>query len=50
MPPIQKGESLPDTIRSLECYSDIIVLRHPIFALRHWLDGLRKAPEGKRNR
>jgi len=26
---VSKGESLPDTIRSLECYSDIIVLRHP---------------------
>ena len=26
---VSKGESLPDTIRSLECYSDVIVLRHP---------------------
>lgn len=26
---VAKGESLPDTIRSLECYSDVIVLRHP---------------------
>ena len=26
---IQKGESLQDTIRTLCCYSDIIVLRHP---------------------
>lgn len=26
---VVKGESLPDTIRTLECYSDIIVLRHP---------------------
>lgn len=24
-----KGESLPDTIRTLECYADVIVLRHP---------------------
>lgn len=24
-----KGESLPDTVRTLECYADIIVLRHP---------------------
>jgi aspartate carbamoyltransferase len=23
------GESLPDTIRTLECYTDVIVLRHP---------------------
>ena len=26
---VAKGESLPDTVRSLECYSDVIVLRHP---------------------
>ncbi|MCO6450031.1 MAG: aspartate carbamoyltransferase [Caldilineales bacterium] len=26
---VSKGESLPDTIRTLECYTDIIVLRHP---------------------
>lgn len=26
---VAKGESLPDTIRTLACYSDIIVLRHP---------------------
>jgi len=26
---VSKGESLPDTIRTLECYADIIVLRHP---------------------
>ena len=26
---VAKGESLPDTIRTLECYADIIVLRHP---------------------
>mgnify|MGYP005850671141 CR=1 FL=1 len=26
---VSKGESLPDTIRTLECYSDVIVLRHP---------------------
>jgi aspartate carbamoyltransferase len=26
---VAKGESLPDTIRSLECYSDVIVIRHP---------------------
>jgi aspartate carbamoyltransferase len=26
---VSKGESLPDTIRSLECYVDVIVLRHP---------------------
>ena len=25
-----KGESLSDTVRSLECYTDITVLRHPI--------------------
>lgn len=26
---VSKGESLPDTIRTLESYADIIVLRHP---------------------
>lgn len=26
---VAKGESLPDTIRSLGCYSDAIVIRHP---------------------
>ena len=27
---LQKGESFEDTIRTLECYGDIMVLRHPI--------------------
>jgi YbgA-like uncharacterized protein len=27
-----------------------MILRHPLFALRHWLDGFRKAPEHKRHR
>lgn len=26
---VAKGESLPDTIRTLECYADVIVIRHP---------------------
>jgi carbamoyl-phosphate synthase / aspartate carbamoyltransferase len=26
---VQKGESLPDTIRTVGCYADAIVLRHP---------------------
>jgi carbamoyl-phosphate synthase/aspartate carbamoyltransferase len=26
---VVKGESLPDTIRTLACYGDAIVLRHP---------------------
>lgn len=26
---VMKGESLPDTVRTLECYADVIVLRHP---------------------
>eukprot|EP01113_Clastostelium_recurvatum_P033495 TRINITY_DN4424_c0_g1_i4.p1 TRINITY_DN4424_c0_g1~~TRINITY_DN4424_c0_g1_i4.p1 ORF type:complete len:2277 (-),score=593.99 TRINITY_DN4424_c0_g1_i4:57-6887(-) len=26
---VSKGESLPDTIRTLECYTDLIVMRHP---------------------
>ena len=31
---VSKGESLPDTIRSLQCYADVIVLRHPKMAPR----------------
>jgi aspartate carbamoyltransferase len=27
---VSKGESLPDTIRSLECYADVVVIRHPV--------------------
>ena len=26
---VSKGETLPDTVRSLECYADVIVIRHP---------------------
>jgi aspartate carbamoyltransferase len=26
---VMKGESLSDTVRTLECYADVIVLRHP---------------------
>jgi aspartate carbamoyltransferase len=26
---VSKGESLADTVRTLECYTDVIVLRHP---------------------
>jgi aspartate carbamoyltransferase len=26
----QKGETLSDTIRCLECYADVVVLRHPV--------------------
>jgi len=26
---VSKGESLPDTVRTLECYVDVIVMRHP---------------------
>ncbi len=26
---VSKGESLPETVRTLECYADVIVLRHP---------------------
>jgi aspartate carbamoyltransferase len=26
---VAKGESLPDTVRTLECYADVIVVRHP---------------------
>ena len=26
---VAKGESLPDTVRTLACYSDVVVIRHP---------------------
>lgn len=26
----KKGETLSDTIRCLECYADVVVLRHPV--------------------
>ncbi len=26
---VAKGESLPDTVRTLGCYADVIVIRHP---------------------
>lgn len=26
---VSKGESLSDTVRTMECYSDLVVLRHP---------------------
>ena len=26
---VAKGESLADTVRTMECYSDVLVLRHP---------------------
>jgi aspartate carbamoyltransferase catalytic subunit len=26
---VSKGESLPDTVRTLECHADVIVIRHP---------------------
>ncbi|MCP4348161.1 MAG: aspartate carbamoyltransferase [Desulfobacterales bacterium] len=26
---VSKGESLPDTVRTVECYADVIVMRHP---------------------
>jgi len=40
---VAKGESLPDTIRSLECYADVIVLRHPdVGAAKTAADAARK--------
>ena len=40
---VAKGESLPDTIRTLECYADVIVLRHPdVGAAKTAADAARK--------
>lgn len=37
---VSKGESLADTVRTLECYADVIVLRHPeagsVSEAAHW--------------
>src|SRR5512143_1205533 len=33
---VAKGESLPDTVRTLECYSDVLVLRHPETGAAAW--------------
>jgi aspartate carbamoyltransferase len=37
---VSKGESLADTVRTLECYADVIVLRHPeagsVAEAAHW--------------
>ena len=44
---VSKGESLPDTVRTLEAYADVIVLRHPEALKRvrrqidAWFDGAR---------
>jgi aspartate carbamoyltransferase catalytic subunit len=34
---VSKGESLPDTVRTLEAYADVIVLRHPeVGSAQNW--------------
>jgi aspartate carbamoyltransferase len=48
---VSKGESLPDTVRTLQCYSDVIVLRHPetgaaVTAARHLHKPLINAGDG----
>ena len=48
---VSKGESLPDTIRTLECYADVIVLRHPevgasVTAARHAKKPIINAGDG----
>ncbi len=48
---VAKGESLPDTIRTLECYADAVVLRHPetgsaALAARHATKPIINAGDG----
>ena len=48
---VSKGESLPDTVRTLECYADVIVLRHPMIgaaeqAARHTRKPIINAGDG----
>lgn len=41
---VSKGESLADTIKTMECYSDLVVLRHPEKGVMHTLKGGRAGP------
>ena len=41
---VSKGETLPDTIRTLEQYSDVIVLRHPEIGSAKVAAGYAKVP------
>ena len=41
---VAKGESLADTIRTVENYADIIVLRHPQEGAAHWAAEVAKIP------
>jgi len=48
---VSKGESLPDTVRTLECYADVIVLRHPevgasVLAAKHARKPIINAGDG----
>ncbi|MCK7540843.1 MAG: hypothetical protein MZV63_63110 [Marinilabiliales bacterium] len=48
---VAKGESLPDTIRTLECYADVIVIRHPELGLGgHGRRGRPQAGHQRRGR
>ena len=41
---IEKGESLADTIRTMDLYSDVIVLRHPLDGSSRFAEELSKNP------
>jgi aspartate carbamoyltransferase catalytic subunit len=41
---VQKGESLEDTIRTLNCYGDAIVLRHPQKGATEMADSVSRIP------
>lgn len=41
---VEKGETLEDTIRSLGCYSDAIVLRHPLKGSSHLAASVSNVP------
>ncbi len=47
---VTKGESLPDTIRTLECYADVIVLRHPEVGASALAAALRPQTDHQRRR
>ena len=47
---VAKGESLADSIRTLECYSDAIVLRHPAKGSVEQVKTKKKKKKKKRRR
>lgn len=45
---VAKGESLPDTVRTLGCYADVIVIRHPEVGWPPWPPIMPRSPSSTR--